>query len=141
MNMKLISVVKLLVDPSGKLRLLATMERVNEACSWLAERAFELRCADKIKLQRLYYRDIRDMFGLSAQHTVRAISKVCEVYKHNRSKLCVFRKHGAIAYDQRLYTFRRGIDRVSLLAIDGLVSTVLGVKPILCTARTNSTCT
>ncbi len=119
--MKLVATVKLLVDPGQKARLLATMERINEACSWLAERAFELRSADKIRLQKLHYRDLREMFGLSSQHAVRALSKVCEAYKRDRSKCPVFRKYGAVVYDQRLYTFKHGLDRVSLLALDGRI--------------------
>ena len=52
---KLIATVKLLADADQKARLLATMARVNEACTWLAERAFELQSADKLRLQKLYY--------------------------------------------------------------------------------------
>ena len=121
MVMKLVATVKLLVSPEERERLLATMRRVNEACSWLAERAFELQTADKLRLQKLHYRQIRDLFGLSSQHTVRAISKVCEVYKRDRAKLARFRELGAIPYDQRLYSFKNGLDRVSLLALDGRI--------------------
>ncbi len=121
MALKLVATVKLLVSPEERERLLATMRRVNEACSWLAERAFEVKSADKIGLQRAHYRELRDRFGLSAQHAVRAISKVCEVYRRDKSKRCIFRPHGAIAYDQRLYTFKNGLDRVSLLALDGRI--------------------
>jgi putative transposase len=120
-TVKLVAQVKLLVDVAQKTRLLATMERVNAACDWLAERAFELKSADKLRLQRLYYRELRERFGLSAQHAVRAISKVCEVYKRDRAKLPRFKPHGAIPYDQRLYTFKHGLDRVSLLALDGRI--------------------
>ena len=45
MRVKLIATVKLLVSPEERDRLLATMRRVNEACSWLAERAFEAESA------------------------------------------------------------------------------------------------
>jgi putative transposase len=121
MVVKLVATVKLLVDAEQKARLLATMARVNEACSWLAEQAFEIRSADKIRLQRLHYRELRDRFGLSSQHAVRAISKVCEVYRRDRAKLPKFREHGAIPYDQRLYSFKNGLDRVSLLALDGRI--------------------
>jgi IS605 OrfB family transposase len=119
MIVKLVATVKLLTSAQDKARLLATMERVNSGCAWLAERAFELQSADKRRLQKLYYRELRETFSLSAQHTVLLISKVCEVYKRDRSKLPTFRKHGAIAYDARLYSFRNGLDRLSLLAIDG----------------------
>ncbi len=118
---KLVATVKLLVDTAAKERLLATMVRVNEACAWLVERAFALQTADKIRLQKLYYRELRDRFGLSAQHVVRLLSKVCEAYKRDRSKLPRFKPHGAIPYDQRLYSFKNGLDRVSLLALDGRV--------------------
>ena len=119
MALKLVATVKLLVSPEERERLLATMRRVNEACSWLAERAFEVKSADKIGLQRAHYRELRDRFGLSAQHTVRAISKVCEAYKRDKTKLARFRELGAIPYDQHLYSFKSGLDRVSLLALDG----------------------
>jgi putative transposase len=120
-NVKLVATVKLLVSPEDRERLLATMRRVNEACSWLAERAFEAKSADKIGLQRAHYRELRDRFGLSSQHAVRTISKVCEVYRRDKSKLCKFKPLGAVAYDQRIYTFKNGLDRVSLLALDGRI--------------------
>jgi len=121
MAVKLVATVKLLVSPEERERLLATMRRVNEACSWLARLAFAAQSADKIVLQRLHYRAMRDQFGLSAQHAVRAISKVCEVYKRDKSKCPSFKPHGAIPYDQRIYTFKNGLDRVSLLALDGRI--------------------
>ena len=121
MEVKLIASVKLLVDAAERARLLATMARVNEACSWLATKAFEIQTADKLRLQKLHYRELRDRFGLSSQHAVRTISKVCEVYKRDKSKLPRFKATGAIAYDQRLYSFKSGLDRVSLLAIDGRI--------------------
>jgi putative transposase len=121
MRVKLVATVKLLVSPEERDRLLATMRRVNEACSWLAERAFDAKSADKIGLQRAHYRELRERFGISSQHTVRTISKVCEVYRRDKSKLCTFKPLGAIAYDQRIYTFKNGLDRVSLLALDGRI--------------------
>ena len=120
-SLKLVATVKLLVSPEERDRLLVTMRRVNEACSWLAERAFEAKSANKIALQKAHYRELRDRFGLSSQHAVRAISKVCEVYRRDKSKLCTFKPLGAIAYDQRIYTFKNGLDRVSLLALDGRI--------------------
>jgi IS605 OrfB family transposase len=125
--MKLVATVKLLATEEQKSSLLATLTQVNAACDWLAARAFEHRSADKIMLQRLYYRQLREDFDLSAQHAVRTISKVCEVYKRDKTKLPRFDKLGAIAYDQRLYSFKNGIDRVSLLTQAGRVVIPCGV--------------
>lgn len=128
MFMKLVAACKLIVNAEDKAKLLATMERINEACNWLAERAFANRCADKIRLQHDHYRELRERFGLHAQHAVRTISKVCEVYKRDKSIQPKFKRYGAIALDQRLYTFKNGLDRVSLACLDGrvIVPTVIG---------------
>src|SRR5262249_46553279 len=64
------------------------------------------------------YHDIRARFGLSAQMTIRAISKVSEAYKRDKSIQPRFRPHSAMVYDQRICSFP-GPDRVSLLTLDG----------------------
>ena len=118
--MKLVAVAKLLPLPEHAAYLLATLVRVNEACDWLAERAFDLKCANKITLQKLHYHDMREKFGLSAQMALLAIHKVAAAYKRDKSKLCHFGKHSAIAYDQRILSFK-AMDRVSLLTISGRI--------------------
>jgi len=116
--MNLTMQVKLLPTPEQAAALLKTMERFNAACDALAEVAFQHCCANKVELQKLAYHDVRDHFGLSAQMTIRAIAKVCEVYKRDRSVQPRFRPHGAIVYDQRILSWK-GPDRVSILTLDG----------------------
>jgi predicted transposase len=118
--MRLTMQVKLLPSPEQNSSLLATMERFNAACDALAEIAFANQCANKVELQKLAYRDIRDRFGLSAQMTIRAIAKVVEVYKRDKSIQPKFRPHGAIVYDQRILSWK-GPDRVSLLTLSGRI--------------------
>ena len=120
MSMKLVAIAKLLPTPEQSGSLLATMERINSACEWLGERAFEAQTANKFSLHHLYYHDLREQFGLSAQMAVRAISKVCEVYKRDRRKQPHFKPHGAVAYDQRIMSFKVG-DTVSLLTLVGRI--------------------
>jgi putative transposase len=124
---KLIATAKLLPTPEQAAVLLATLERANEACNWLAERAFEMKSANKYKLQQLHYRDVREMFGLSAQMALLAIHKAAGAYKRDKNKLCRFSKHSAIAYDQRILSFK-AMDRVSMLTVSGriLLSYVVG---------------
>jgi predicted transposase len=63
--------------------LLETMRRFNEACNHIASAAYRLRTANKMKLQKHVYREIRERFGLSAyirtfkriiQHALSALS-------------------------------------------------------------------
>jgi putative transposase len=103
------------------------MERFNAACNAIAAVAFRERTANKVKLQQLVYHQIRADFGLSAQLTIRAIAKVCEAYKRDRSIQPTFREHGAIVYDQRILSWK-ALDRVSILTLTGriLVQAILG---------------
>ena len=116
--MNLTMLIKLQPNPAQATSLLATMERFNAACNAIAETAFHAHTANKIRLQKLVYADIRATFGLSAQMTVRAISKVAEAYKRDKTVQPTFRPHGAIMYDSRLLSWK-GLDRASILTLDG----------------------
>ncbi|HEU0021329.1 MAG TPA: transposase [Dehalococcoidia bacterium] len=110
--------VKLAPDANQRSALLETVHRFNAACDSIAETAFSEKCANKVALQKLVYYDIREQFGLSAQLTIRAISKVVEAYKRNRSIQPRFRTDGAVPYDERIMSWRR-LEAVSLLTLSG----------------------
>lgn len=110
--------VKLLPTLEQAKKLSETMEVFNDVCNEIAEVAFEQRTANKIKLQKLVYHGIRHKYGLSAQLTIRAISKVAEAYKRDKTIKPFFRKDGAIVYDQRILSWK-GVDRVSILTLKG----------------------
>jgi putative transposase len=118
--MKLVVQIQLLPDPEPARTLRATIEQFNAACNWVAGVAFERRLSNRISLQQIVYRDVRERFGLSAQTTCLCIRRVCDAYKRDKSICPEFRKHAAIPFDQRTMGFK-GIDRVSLLTLDGRV--------------------
>ena len=116
--MKLTLFVKLLPTPEQAKALLETMETFNKACNEIADVAFKHRTANKIRLQKLVYHNVRSKYGLSAQLTIRAIGKVAEAYKRDKRIKPTFRKHGAIVYDQRILSWKAA-DRVSILTLKG----------------------
>jgi IS605 OrfB family transposase len=118
--MKQTMLLKLQPNPVDHGRLLQTMERFNAACNAIAATAFEHKTASKFQLQKLVYHDVRARFGLSAQMTIRAIAKVAETYKRDKSIRPTFRLRGAMTYDERIMSFK-GPDRVSLLTLDGRI--------------------
>ncbi len=120
LNMKLTLQIQLLPDAATGQKLKATIEQFNEAANWLAPKAYERKLANKFALQKLYYKDLRSQFGLSAQMAIRCIAQVVEAYKRDKKVQPSFRRHAAMPYDQRLYSFK-GIDRVSLLTLEGRV--------------------
>jgi len=116
--MKQTLLIKLAPSPEQYQSLLQTMERFNEACNTIAEAAFSLGTANKFRIQKTVYGDIRGRFGLSAQLTIRAISKVAEAYKRDRSIKPCFKPHSAVVFDQRILSWK-GLDRVSILTLAG----------------------
>jgi putative transposase len=118
--MKLIVRTQLLPDVEMAVAIRATVERFNEACNWVAGVAFERQSSNRITLQQIVYRDVRERFGLSAQMTCLCIRRVCEAYRRDKSIRPTFHKHAAMPFDQRTMRFK-GIDRVSLLTLTGRV--------------------
>lgn len=112
--------LKLVPGPEQQTALLETMHAFNDACNAIAQVAYSEQLANKFKLQKLVYADIRKDFQLSSQMAIRAISKTCEVYKRDKSIQPAFRHEGAITYDERLMAFK-GQSLVSLLTLSGRV--------------------
>jgi putative transposase len=105
-------VIKLETSKEEKFTLLEVMKKYNEACNFVADKAFSLKISNKYKLHKIVYNEIRERFGLSSQFAVRIIGKVTEVYKRNTKIKPIFKELGAIQYDQRNSKIR--IDKVEL---------------------------
>jgi putative transposase len=113
---KLTLQLRLAPDSEQSKRLLATMERVNEAATFAAAVGFKAGAFNQPNIQKLAYAKIRSRFDLSAQMAVRAIGKAVECFRRDKTKYPTFKPHGAITYDERILGFK-GLDRVSLWAL------------------------
>ncbi|MCY7375272.1 MAG: transposase [Pyrinomonadaceae bacterium] len=118
--MKLTLQTQLFPNTEQAKRLKDTLIAFNNGCSWLAVKAFELKCANKIELQKLYYYELKEKFRLSAQMTVRAIAQTVEAYKRDKTICPKFREFAAMPFDQRMMSFK-GVDTVSLLTLEGRI--------------------
>jgi putative transposase len=117
---KLIVQLKLIPTPEDAAALLATLERANDAANAISQVAWDTRTFGQFALQKACYYEIKARFGLTAQLVVRVTSKVVDAYKLDRldrKVKRVFRRHGSIAYDDRI--LRYGADRVSIWTLDG----------------------
>lgn len=110
--------LRLLPTGDQKTKILAVMERFNEAATFAAKVGFEAKVFGQITIHRLCYREIRERFGLSAQLAVRAIGKAVETFRRDKSVCPVFKPRGAVTYDERILSFK-GLDKVSLTTLDG----------------------
>src|ERR1043166_5606056 len=114
--MKLTLQLQLLPDAAQRHRILQTIERVNEAATFAAKCGFDAGVFSQPSIHKLAYAEIRERFGLSAQMAVRAIGKAVECFARDKTACPVFKPHGAITYDERIFSFK-GTDRVSLWAL------------------------
>lgn len=118
--MKLTLQTQLFPDEKQAELLKDTIRNFNTACNWLAEKAFELQTANKVKLQQEFYYSLRDKFKLSAQMAAICIRHVGGTYSRDKKIKPVFREFAAMPYDSRIYSFK-GVDRVSLLTLEGRI--------------------
>jgi len=118
--MKQTMLLKLVPSPEQHTALLDLMHAFNEACNSIAETAFKRQLANKFELQKIVYQSARLDFGLSSQLAIRAISKVVDSYKRDKSIKPVFRREGAVTFDERVMSFK-GLNTVSLLTLQGRI--------------------
>ena len=119
-GMKLVVQTQLLPDDGQDQSLKAIVERFNAARNWVAVACFVRRETNQFEVRKFAYREVRERFGLSSQLAQLAIKNVCDAYKRDKTICPEFGPHAAIVYDQRVMSFK-GIDRVSLLTLDGRV--------------------
>ena len=119
-TMKQTMLLKLTPTTEQHQALLDTMHAFNAACNYVADVAFAEKMANKVALQKMVYGELRTTYKLAAQLAIRAISKVTEVYKRDKSIKPTFKPEGAIVYDERVMSFK-GLLSVSLLTLSGRV--------------------
>ncbi len=117
--MKLIAQLKLHPTPEQHAGLLRTLEVANTACTAMSETAWQTQTFRQFDLHKLCYESCREAFGLSAQLTVRCLSKVADAYKLDRKVKRVFRPHGSIAYDERILSWNLHELSVSIWTVNG----------------------
>jgi IS605 OrfB family transposase len=58
-----------------------TAEVYRNACNFVSEKAFKFKLKSKFDMQRLYYHDVRDSFGLMSQMAISVFGTVAAKYK------------------------------------------------------------
>src|SRR5689334_18014022 len=79
--------VRLLPTPKQSAALSATLPACNAAASWLSERMHAANEFRKFDVQKRFYAELRERFGLAAQPTIRVIGKTVDAYTTLRSHL------------------------------------------------------
>jgi putative transposase len=109
---------KLRVNEETAAALAETMTRFNAVCNRLSEIAWSTKTFRAHDLQRAAYHSIRAETKLPAQLTIRAIAKVADSYKTDRSIRHVFGPRAAVVYDARCFKMH-GVSAASLTTVRG----------------------
>ncbi len=112
--------IKLLPDDEQGKILTDTFIAFNGACNYVSQIAWDKKLFNKVFLQRIVYRGIREKFGLAAQLAIRVIAKVVETYKADRTTFHEFNDFGSIVYDPRILSFK-GLDTASINTVRGRI--------------------
>ena len=118
--MKLTAKIKLVTLPKQADALKRTLESANAACDHISTIAWESKTFSQFSLHKLAYANTRAASpGLSSQVVIRCEAKVADAYKLDKKTQRRFRKHGAIAYDDRILSWKMDASTVSIWTVDG----------------------
>jgi len=110
--------VKLRVNEDNAAALAETFDRFNTVCNRVSQIAWETKTFRVYDLHHATYHALRAEFGLPSQLTVRAIAKVADSYKTDRSVRHVFGPRGAVVYDARCFKLKN-LSSVELTTVRG----------------------
>lgn len=86
-NVKQVVQVRLLPTPDQASALLATLNACNTAASWLSQQMHTTGIVRKFDVQKRFYAELRERFGLAAQPAIRVIGKTVDAYTTLRANL------------------------------------------------------
>jgi IS605 OrfB family transposase len=111
---------KLNPKPEQASKIDATLKAFADACTWINLSTPE-KLTNKTNMQKLVYQDVRALFGLSANLTIRAIARVCANRKTARLKGKPVKSFAPTSadYDARIFSFNEKNWSVSLTLLDG----------------------
>jgi putative transposase len=100
-----------------------TSERFSDACNHVLKIAIQEKTHNAIKLHKLCYSQVRELFGLSANLAVRSIRRVvsCMTKLKGKRKAPKEFKPKSIDYDARIFSYRERDETVSLTTTKGRV--------------------
>jgi putative transposase len=116
---KLIAQVKLRPTNEQIKALLETISWANYTCNLISKVAWEEKTFRQFNLHKLVYHAVRKETPLSAQVVVRCIAKVANAYKLDKKVKRTFRVHGAIAFDDRILSWKVEDQTVSIWTVAG----------------------
>ena len=77
--------IQIYVSDAEQISLATTITAYQQACNWLSTRVYETKILNQVKLNELYYRDLREQFGLKSQMAQSVMKTLIARYKSAKS--------------------------------------------------------
>jgi putative transposase len=122
-------VCKLAPTSEQALEIDAALGAFAAACNHIAEVCRTIESTNKVIVQHACYREVRAIFGLSANLAIRAIARVCTALKVQEKVPSTF-EPTSVDFDQRIFRFRESDWTFGLTLLNGReqIATVLGQR-------------
>lgn len=114
---------KLLTTGPTDKALEETSRAFENGCNHVLKIAIQEKTQNAIKLHKLCYADVRELFGLSANLAVRSIRRVVSTMTKLKGKRKAPKKFspGSIDYDARIFSYQERDETVSLTTVKGRI--------------------
>ena len=105
----------------------STLKVFADACNYIADVSRKEKTTNKVTLQHICYKEVRDTFGLSSNLAIRAIARVCQALKVPEKANSQFNPT-SIDYDARILSVDRKTWTFSLTLLNSRqkISSCLG---------------
>lgn len=113
--------IGLTVNPENALLLEQTMQAFNTAATYCSQKAVATKATVSNAIQRLFYKDLRERFGLSAQHACLCCKEVASKFTSKNKTCSAFRVFASIPFDARTFTLSKDMSVVSLTTLAGRI--------------------
>jgi putative transposase len=116
---KLIAQVKLNPTRQQAKLLKQTLETANACCDAISELAFASQTFGQYAIQKAFYKQIRESNLLSSQVVILCMMKVADAYKLDNKVQRKFKPLGAIAFDDRILSWKTQKQTVNIWTVGG----------------------
>jgi len=112
---------KILPNNEQKEKLFDTIKINNEVATWLSNqiKLRNIKTTNPIKIQKIFYQEIRDTFALPSMMTCLLIRRVCGNIKNNKKVCHKYKANSSISYNKDVLSWNYVNDTISILTTNG----------------------
>lgn len=111
---------KILPNKEQEKKLLDTLKLNNDVATWLSNqiKISKIKTTNPIAIQKIFYQDIREKFGLPSMMTCLLIRRVCGNIKNNKRISHTYKPTSSISYNKDVLSWNNKNNMISILTTE-----------------------